>query len=246
MSGAATGSSHSFPPPLDEDDDHFEDGPLGEYSDSELEALFGDFVRSKFGIDPKILSNAERGAMFAQFKAVFEQFKASSGGGQPQVSEPPRPAPPEPQSRLKELYRQLVRRLHPDTMTGNNAAVSAIWHDVQDAYRTGNVDRLETLLAMTDLQANTIGDQTSLAQMRMVLSDLRRSFNAIQRQIREAKKHPGWNFCSLGDRALLAKRVRADLDAKFQWLSDILHDLDEALAEWSAEPRSRRRSGKRK
>src|SRR6202020_2367124 len=76
-------------------------------------------------------------------------------------SAPPRAVKPEA-GRIKELYRLLVRRLHPDLRADKDAEVSHFWHDVQEAYEQGNVERLEMLLALTDLQSNAAGEQTSL------------------------------------------------------------------------------------
>jgi hypothetical protein len=45
-------------------------------------------------------------------------------------------------TRLKEIYRQLVRRLHPDARTDAKDGVEAIWHEVQEAYVKGDVERL--------------------------------------------------------------------------------------------------------
>ncbi len=66
--------------------------------------------------------------------------------------------------RVKELYRRLVRRLHPDLRADGSAAVSALWHEVQEAYAASDVARMEILLALSDIEANRMADQT-LAQM---------------------------------------------------------------------------------
>lgn len=45
-------------------------------------------------------------------------------------------------SRLKETYRILVRRRHPDLRADGDAHVSALWHEVQEAYQAGSVERM--------------------------------------------------------------------------------------------------------
>ncbi len=64
-------------------------------------------------------------------------------------------------ARVKELYRALVRRLHPDLRADGNAAVSALWHEVQEAYAASDVARMELLLALSDLESSQVGEQTS-------------------------------------------------------------------------------------
>src|SRR5439155_978861 len=42
--------------------------------------------------------------------------------------------------RIKEIYRRLVRRLHPDLRADGDASVSSLWHEVQEAYVAGDVE----------------------------------------------------------------------------------------------------------
>src|SRR5437588_12761186 len=68
--------------------------------------------------------------------------------------EPPEPGTIDP--RVKEIYRRLVRRLHPDLRADGDATVSSLWHEVQEAYAAGDVARMELLLALSDL-SNALG-----------------------------------------------------------------------------------------
>src|SRR5437660_2093689 len=86
--------------------------------------------------------------------------------------EPPEPGTIDP--RVKEIYRRLVRRLHPDLRADGDATVSSLWHEVQEAYAAGDVARMELLLALSDL-SNALGASTTLSQMRSTLSELTRS-----------------------------------------------------------------------
>src|SRR5207247_7519930 len=69
--------------------------------------------------------------------------------------------------RVKEIYRRLVRRLHPDLRADGDATVSSLWHEVQEAYAAGDVARMELLLALSGL-SNAPGACTTLSQMRSV------------------------------------------------------------------------------
>jgi len=64
--------------------------------------------------------------------------------------------------RVKEIYRRLVRRLHPDLRADGDATVSSVWHEVQEAYAAGDVARMELLLALIDL-SNAPGASTTLS-----------------------------------------------------------------------------------
>lgn len=226
------------PPRPRQDEENFADGPFGDLPEFEQEMLFEDFLRVVMGMNPDRMNERKYEQMFADFKANVL--------GQERPEQQPAPEPPQPeQSRLKELYRLLVRRLHPDTRAESDAEVSAIWHEVQEAYGDGNIERLEMLLAMTDLQAKATGEHTSLSQMRSVLAELRRSFNALQRNLRAAKKDPAWNFCGLQDRSVLAERVRSELESRFLWHEGLLSQLDAKIAQWSAPAKARKKPAPR-
>lgn len=232
-------NSQSAPPPPRWEEGAGEDDPFGDIPEYEQEMLFQDLLRMVMGLDPDRMSEKKYEQMFADFK------KNLLGHEQPGPPAVPPPQQQPEQSRLKELYRLLVRRLHPDTKADSDAEVSAIWHEVQEAYRVGNVERLEMLLAMTDLQANATGEHTSLAQMRAVLTELRRSFNALQRNLRAAKDDLAWNFAGRTNRSALEKRVRSELEAKRQGLERMLQMLDAKIAGWSAPPKARKKPAKR-
>jgi hypothetical protein len=235
------------PPPRSSHGPKFsDDEEMDEFSQ---ELLFEEFLRTFLGMNPDRMSDRQYARMFADFKANL------LGQSRPEPAdewdaEPEREFAPEPAAensvksgpnRLKELYRLLVRRLHPDTRADNNAEVSALWHDVQEAYEAGNVDRLEMLLAFTDIQSNTAGDHTSLSQMRAVLAELRAAFNALQRNLRAAKKDPAWDFSRLTDRTKAEARLRRELETILDWHEDQIRQLEAMLAQWSAPPSPRQR-----
>ena len=221
------------PPPPREDEEGFESSPFGDIPEFEQEMLFDDFLRVVMGLNPDRMNEREYEQMFAKFRVNML--------GQERPEPQPASTPQPEQSRLKELYRQLVRRLHPDTKADSDVAVSTIWHDVQEAYGDGNVERLEMLLAMTDLQSNATGEHTSLSQMRSVLAELRSSYNALQRNLRAAKKDPAWNFGRRQDRSVLEERVRGELKSRFLWHEGLLQQLDAKIAGWSAPPKARKK-----
>lgn len=219
------------PPEEEKDGAKFDEIP-----EIEIEFLFEEFLRSALGMNPDRMSEAKYEKMFADFKAnIF-------GQPDPEPERHSQAAPPKPQdNRIKDLYRQLVRRLHPDTRADSDAEVSALWHEVQEAYSAGNIERLETLLALTDIQSNATGEHTSLFQMRAVLKELRRSFNALQRNLSAAKKDPAWNFARLPDRSALQKRVARELASEVSFLERRFGDIEALIAGWSGSPKSRKK-----
>jgi septal ring factor EnvC (AmiA/AmiB activator) len=136
--------------------------------------------------------------------------------------------------RIKEIYRMLVRRLHPDLRADRDAEVSHFWHDVQEAYGQGNLERLEMLLALTDLQSNAAGDHTSLFQMRSVLTELRKAFKALQRSLGQARKDPAWKFAKLANRQQVRAGIQRKLERELHDHEADLAELEGQIARWKA------------
>jgi len=243
----ARGSGYdSAKPPEGDDGDSFGDDFI---SDEDMEEifLFEDYLFYELGLDPDRMSDTKYDRLFEEFRAKRRgrsRAQSRSSGPEPDAGRWAPPAPPKPaQERVKELYRVLVRRLHPDMRADSNAEVSALWHEVQEAYSHGNVERLEMLLAFTDIQSNAAGEQTSLFQMRAVLAELRSSYNALQKNLRAAKKEQAWNFNRRTDRKMLEQRMRWELEGAIAMQAGELRRLEELIASWDAPRKGAKKKG---
>jgi hypothetical protein len=143
-------------------------------------------------------------------------------------------------ARVKELYRILVRRLHPDLRADANAAASALWHEVQEAYAASDVPRMEILLALSDIETNRVSNQTSVAQMRMVLVELERALRALKKSLLEAEGEDAWNFAQAGPSADLRLRVERELKSDLAARTRHLDVLTKTIAEWARGPMANR------
>jgi hypothetical protein len=230
------------PPPKDEGEWAGED-PEADLDEEEMnpfeeELLFEHFARTCMGIEPDRLSDREYERLLNDFREnVLKKKKTHQPPPPPRDStfgSAPQPAVKPEAPRIKELYRLLVRRLHPDLRADRDAEVSHFWHDVQDAYEQGNVERLEMLLALTDLQSNAVGDHTSLFQMRSALKELRKAFQALQRSLAEAKKDPAWKFAALTNRQQIRAGIQRSLERDLNDHRADLARLDAHIARWKA------------
>src|SRR4029077_6802270 len=134
--------------------------------------------------------------------------------------------------RVKEIYRRLVRRLHPDLRADGDATVSSLWHEVQEAYAAGDVARMELLLALSDL-SNAPGVSTTLSQMRSVLSELTRSVRALELSLVEARREDSWNFARTGPSEDLQLRVERQLKHDLALRQQRLELLTGTIAVWA-------------
>ena len=226
-------------------------GATRKLSDFEKEALFQEWVKRSLGTNPDKMDDEAYTTTFEAFKS--HMFRAA----------PEEPASPNVQrlrsnrrviededekeqdvaaadSRVKELYRRLVRRLHPDLRADGSAAVSALWHEVQEAYAASDVARMEILLALSDLEANRIADQ-SLSQMRAVLVELERSLRALEKSLLEAESEEAWDFARIGPspdlRLRVERQLKFDLAARTRRLDLLTH----TIAEWAKGPVANRK-----
>ena len=227
------GPGHERDPDADFDDG----GPPDEF---ELEMMFDELLRN-VGINPDRMSNSAYEQLFREFK---NKFGPPPSGPPPFHGNNDSPSsasrtPPQQQARIKEIYRILVRRLHPDLRADGDAAVSSIWHEVQEAYGAGDLDRLETLLALTDIKSNQAGDHTSLSQMRAVLEELARNLKALQKSLRHARKDDAWNFSRSNDRTTLETNFRHKLETELEEQQRRLQALETLIHDWSR-PRNER------
>lgn len=220
-----------------------------EPDDFEQEMMFEETMRMFTHIDPDRLDDETYESMFEEFKKnVFGRGTGGTEEGEPPpMHEFPGQARPPLGARVKELYRLLVRRLHPDVRADGSAEVTALWHEVQEAYEAGDVARLETLLALTDVQSQATGDHTTLGQLRAVIAELMRALRALQKSLRQARKEHAWDF-SRADRdrrGWLQGRLQKGYDMELKSRLGLLEEIESIIARWAAEP-GRRATPKRR
>jgi hypothetical protein len=219
-------------------------------SDFEKEALFQEWVRRSLGTHPDKMDDAAYASSFEAFKAHMfraapeerpRERKRSSSFRPPldgeEETERDEKVPAD--SRVKELYRRLVRRLHPDLRADGSTAVSALWHEAQEAYAAQDIARLEILLALSDIESQRT-DQQTLSQMRSVFTELRRALRALEKSLREAEGEDAWDFARVGPTPDLSLRVERQLKLDLASRTQRLELLKRTVAEWAAGPISNR------
>jgi hypothetical protein len=213
-------------------------------SEFEQEALFQEWVQKFLGTNPAKMDDDAYSTSFEVFKSHMfvrpgsapgrSDFRAEDVRRSAVDEEPPEPGTIDP--RVKEIYRRLVRRLHPDLRADGDATVSSLWHEVQEAYAAGDVARMELLLALSDL-SNAPGASTTLSQMRSVLSELTRSVRALELSLVEASREDSWNFARTGPSENLRSRVERQLKHDLALRQQRLEFLTGIIAGWATEER---------
>lgn len=214
-------------------------------SEFEQEALFQEWVQKSIGTNPDKLDDEAYTKTFEAFKTHMfrsgpsepppsQNYRRAKQECRGPVEEEPATAPVD--ARVKELYRLLVRRLHPDLRADGNAAASTLWHEVQEAYAATDIAQLEILLALSDIESDRFSEQTSVSQMRAVLAELERALFALEDSLRQARHDDAWDFARAGAVHGLRLRVERELQANLRMRSDRLSLFKGTIADWSRPP----------
>lgn len=138
----------------------------------------------------------------------------------------------EKEQKIRALYRQMARLLHPDTGMESNQPARELWTEVVDAYQAKDLAKLEMLWIpvqlMTDPNSTFVG-----------LSDLNQFIEFLAVQIRHinqekklfARSDPSWNFHSK-DRNELSKRILSSLSATERALKGKLNEIEADLKDF--------------
>jgi len=159
----------------------------------------------------------------------------------------PRPRSQPPASRLKELYRALVRRLHPDTQQQMTPQKTEWWHQAQAAYEAGDEGQLEIILTLCEIGETGTTAHTSASLLQRITAQLKSSLREIKRQLAERRSDPAWGFSRQSDHSLLAVRLRNAMMSDLAKMRELWRETQEMIAEWKAAaerlrpPRGRKR-----
>jgi hypothetical protein len=141
---------------------------------------------------------------------------------------------PQPSSRLKELYRALVRRLHPDTQREMTPQKAEWWHQAQAAYQNGDVEQIEVILTLCEIGESGTTERTSASLLQRITSQLKSSLREMKRQISSHRKDPAWNFSQRADRDSMAIQMRRNLMSDLQLMRERWRATQEIITEWQS------------
>jgi len=151
------------------------------------------------------------------------------GGFRPEAARPTPGA-----SRLKELYRALVRLLHPDAQQKMTPQKTEWWHQAQAAYEAGDGEQLEVILTLCEISESGTTLHTSASLLQRITSQMRSSLREIKRQIAERRRDPAWGFSRRADHEVLQLQTRRALMTDLQQLRDRAQATRNLIAVWKA------------
>ena len=147
---------------------------------------------------------------------------------------------------LKETYRRLAFRLHPDRDPSGGDERLELWHELQNAYENGDLDALLRIEAKCDIHDRTVSAHTTVSLINDIIEETREMLRAVRSFIRVAKRGPEWEFARTGgDSGALTLEIDSTLWQREVWLLRLIEKLDEKVNRWSRRPgrRTKRKNG---
>jgi hypothetical protein len=196
-----------------------------------------DGERDPFGARPESGTEDDEEDPMEEFMNEF--FRKFGPGARPQDNHGLRNgqpaesgAPAQTSKRLKELYRAVVRRLHPDSQREMTAQKTEWWHQAQAAYEAGDVEQLEVILTLCEIGDSGTTAHTSASLLQRITAQLKHSLREIKRQITGQRRDPAWNFSRRTDLDALAVQTRRTLMADLERMRFQCRTIQEMIARW--------------
>lgn len=170
--------------------------------------------------------------------------KQGASAGNPVEAATPAPGV----SRLKELYRELVRCLHPDTQREMTAQKTEWWHQVQAAYEAGDAEQLEVILTFCKIGESGPSADTSASLLQRITMQLKNSLRQVKHQLAELRRDPAWGFSVRTNHDVLTVQLRRALTADLKGMREHWQHTQHLLATWRSAserlrpPRRRKRA----
>ena len=181
------------------------------------------------------------------FEKLLGEMDDARGGGGPFGRRPVPGVTAEAAARLKELYRAVVRRLHPDTQTEMTAQKTEWWHQAQAAYHAGDADQLEVILTFCEIRESGTTAHTSAALLLRIIAQTKRGLREVKRQISRLHTDPAWDFSRRKDKEAFASMLERRLTEDLRVMRAAADELADMIDRWKAKlersNRPRRRKG---
>ncbi len=173
----------------------------------------------------------------------FDDDEESTFGYDPTASRRAQTTPPLAPE-IKDVYRRLVQKLHPDRGGPWTPERERLWHQAQEAWVERDLDRLLSLEVQWSSDAEPLNAQASIGRLRRAIQELTSTRINVDRQLRRYRESPEWRFTlTPKKRPSLTRKLRASLEEDCETLRDTLDTLNLIIARWekSGTQRQRRR-----
>ncbi len=216
---------------LDDDEDEIFDDEDCEFADNNFDqGESRSFFEKLFGEN---LNDEDDGDLKEEYNKIFEEFEKFFGNKT--VRGPSQPDIKNKQARIRDIYRKLCFKLHPDTGCDFNAENSRLWHQIQDAYQKNDLDRLLAIQASVDMKQDPMASHISCTQILAVIDDFKTGLRSVRTLVSKAQKESSWRFLSWTDRqrCTAAGKIEQQLTREHISLKYEIEYLEDLEQRWS-------------
>lgn len=190
---------------------------------------------------------------FSQFEKLFEDLRGvfgemfEEGGADHSIpGNPPSQPSKKISAELKDLYRAVVRRLHPDVLEQMSPQKQEWWHQAQEAYQSRDADQLRVILTLCEIEEQGSTARTSVSLLMRITRQFKSSLRTLRSQLNKHRRDPAWNFSKSSDQAALVSRTERMLQSELADLKSALHVVENQIAMWARQALSARNRGTRR
>ncbi len=231
-------------------------GELNTEDEQEFRQEFEEALRDRLGhrvhaLDPddvEELFHDYLDAVFDRARTEREQERAREDEPEPE-QEPELESPlresldsdgstPRGPARVKRIYRELAFRLHPDLNPALTSREKSLWGEVQIAYESQDLERLEILQGLLEnVDEASIEKISSLSRIMELTAEVVREIRSLKNRIKNLRLDPVYRFWKNRENpnqlGLLQKEIGSDYREEKENLSGILKQLERELRRFS-------------
>ncbi len=145
--------------------------------------------------------------------------------------------PPQQENKsAKEVYRTIVRNLHPDHHGHMSEARKNLWHEAQAAYRDHDIQALYNILARCEGGEAGLGNHSPVSLIRNLTTQMKKALQSTRSKIRSTKSNPAWDYEVKIKNPAFVRRIQQSIDDEIQILKHDLEQINSLLSEleWHA------------
>ena len=144
-----------------------------------------------------------------------------------------KPAAPAPTTSMRDVYRRLVQRLHPDRGGEWTATRERLWHEVQQAWSCEDADWLTRLEVEWEAANDVMTLQSPLSRLRLAVTGFDAARRDTERKLRLYRRERAWRF-TLNEkkRESLASQTLAQLNYDLLLITAHLLTLKQMIESW--------------
>lgn len=134
------------------------------------------------------------------------------------------------QRSVKELYRTIVRQLHPDHHGQMSEARRNLWHEAQEAYRRHDLNALHRIAARCSDGEAGLGDHSPVSLIHRLTRQLKAAAQSARHEVRDMQRNMAWDYETRIKSPRFVRQVESDLKDMVDSLQWTLDDLERELA----------------